>query len=132
MVTLIDRKSKFTLIKKVDSKHAEGVTKATIALLASHQRLRRRVCPGHEAISQTLNVLVYFANPYTSWVHGLNENTNELIRQYFPKGSSFDDITDEEVKMLCTDSITALEKDWIIEHLIRCFLNSQSEKPPDY
>ncbi|WP_370872754.1 IS30 family transposase [Methylicorpusculum sp.] len=49
-------------------------------------------------MSQTLNAPVYFAHPYSSWVRGLNENTNELIRQYFPKGSSFDDITDEEVE----------------------------------
>jgi IS30 family transposase len=105
LVTLVDRKSKFTLIKKVDSKHAEGVTKATIALLASHQGKVLTITSdngkefaGHEAISQALNAPVYFANPYCSWERGLNENTNGLIRQYFPKGSSFEDITDEQVE----------------------------------
>lgn len=105
LVTLVDRKSKFTLIKKVDSKHAEGVTTATIALLASHQDKVLTITSdngkefaGHEAISQALNAPVYFANPYCSWERGLNENTNGLIRQYFPKGSSFEDITDEEVE----------------------------------
>jgi IS30 family transposase len=39
---------------------------------------------------------VYFAHPYCSWERGLNENTNCLIRQYFTKGSSFENITDDE------------------------------------
>lgn len=41
---------------------------------------------------------MYFAHPYSSWERGLNENTNGLIRQYFSKGSSFENITDEEVE----------------------------------
>jgi IS30 family transposase len=40
---------------------------------------------------------VYFAHPYSSWERGLNENTNGLIRQYFTKGSSFENITDDDV-----------------------------------
>ncbi len=41
----------------------------------------------------------YFAHPYSSWERGLNENTNGLLRQYFPKGSDFTKLTDEEVSM---------------------------------
>jgi len=41
---------------------------------------------------------VYFANPYRSWEHDLNENTNRLIRQYFSKASCFENITDDEVE----------------------------------
>jgi len=41
---------------------------------------------------------VYFAHPYCSWDRGLNENTNGLIRQYFTKGCSFENITDDEVE----------------------------------
>lgn len=41
---------------------------------------------------------MYFAHPYVSWERGTNENTNGLIRQYFPKGSSFTEITEEEVQ----------------------------------
>ena len=41
---------------------------------------------------------MYFAHPYCSWKHDLNENTNGLIRQYFTKGSSFENITDDEVE----------------------------------
>ena len=105
LVTLVERKSKFTLIKKVDSKHAEGVTAATIALLKNYQDKVLTITSdngkefaGHSVISQALDAQVYFTNPYCSWERGLNENTNGLIRQYFPKGSSFEDITDEDVE----------------------------------
>ncbi|OTE95808.1 transposase [Crenothrix sp. D3] len=53
---------------------------------------------GHETMSKELDAQVYFAHPYSSWERGLNENTNGLIRQYFPKGSSFEAITDEQVE----------------------------------
>jgi transposase, IS30 family len=52
---------------------------------------------GHEKIKAALNADVYFAHPYRSWERGLNENTNGLIRQYFTKGSSFENITDKDV-----------------------------------
>jgi IS30 family transposase len=42
----------------------------------------------------------YFARPYHSWERGANENLNGLIRQYFPKGSSFEYITKEQVRAL--------------------------------
>jgi transposase, IS30 family len=45
-----------------------------------------------------LDAKAYFAHPYHSWERGLNENTNGLIRQYFPKGTSFDKLSIEDVK----------------------------------
>ena len=53
---------------------------------------------GHETLAKQLEAAVYFAHPYSSWERSLNENTNGLIRQYFTKGSSFENITDEEVE----------------------------------
>ena len=44
-----------------------------------------------------LGLDVYFADPHSPWQRGLSENTNGLLRQFFPKGSSFSDVTDEEV-----------------------------------
>ncbi len=52
----------------------------------------------HEIITQELNAAVYFAHPYHSWERGVNENTNGLIRQYFTKGSSFENITECQVE----------------------------------
>lgn len=105
LVTIVDRVSKFTLIKKVDSKHAEVVTEATIILLQPYIDKTLTITAdngkefaGHEKIKEQLNAEVYFAHPYHSWERGLNENTNGLIRQYFTKGSSFESITDEDVE----------------------------------
>ena len=52
----------------------------------------------HEQIAQGLGADVYFAHPYASWERGINENTNGLIRQYFPKGTDFNDVTDEQIE----------------------------------
>lgn len=105
LVTIVDRVSKFTLIKKVDSKHAEVVTEATIILLKPYLDKAVTITAdngkefsGHETIKAHLNAEVYFAHPYHSWERGLNENTNGLIRQYFTKGSSFENITDADVE----------------------------------
>lgn len=107
LVTIVERKSRFTLIKKVDSKHAERVTAATIDLLQPYSDKRFTITAdngkefaGHETIAKELEVQVYFAHPYSSWERGLNENTNGLIRQYFPKGTNFAEITDEQVEFV--------------------------------
>jgi IS30 family transposase len=106
LVTIVDRVSKFTLIKKVDNKHAEVVTAATISLLQPYYLDKTltitadngKEFAGHETIKEQLGANVYFAHPYCSWERGLNENTNGLIRQYFTKGSSFENIIDDEVE----------------------------------
>jgi IS30 family transposase len=104
LVTIVDRVSKLTLIKKVASKHADVVTEATITLLQPYLDKTITITAdngkefaGHEKIKAALNVDIYFAHPYSSWERGLNENTNGLIRQYFTKGSSFENITDKDV-----------------------------------
>jgi IS30 family transposase len=104
LVTIVDRVSKFTLIKKVASKHADVVTEATITLLQPYLDRTLTITAdngkefaGHEKIKAALDADVYFAHPYSSWERGLNENTNGLIRQYFTKGSSFENITDKDV-----------------------------------
>jgi IS30 family transposase len=105
LVTIVDRKSKFTLIKKVETKHADGVTATTIELLKPYSNKRFTITADngkefadHETIAKELETTVYFAHPYCSYERGLNENTNGLIRQYFPKGSSFEGITDVQVE----------------------------------
>jgi IS30 family transposase len=105
LVTIVERKSKFTLIKKVPNKQAEQVSQATVALLTPYIEKTHTITAdngkefaAHELIAKALNANIYFAHPYSSWERGLNENTNGLIRQYFTKGSSFETITDEEVE----------------------------------
>lgn len=51
----------------------------------------------HEQITETLNITVYCATPYHSWERGLNENTNGLLRDFFPKGTNFHEVSQEEL-----------------------------------
>lgn len=103
LVTLVDRKTKKTLIGKVLSKEADEVRRVVCELLEGktvHTVTfdNGKEFSGHEKMAEKLNCKVYFADPYSSWQRGLNENTNGLIRQYFPKGSCFKGITAEDVQ----------------------------------
>ncbi len=105
IVSLSERKSRLSLIAKVETKGAEGVKDAVITLLkplAHHVHTitadNGKEFSRHEAIAQALNADFYFAHPYASWERGLNENTNGLIRQYFPKGHDFTTITLKEIQ----------------------------------
>ncbi len=104
IVSLTERKSRFTLIQKVKRKTAKCVSDAIINLLApiSDQVHTLTSDNGkefadHKYIADKLNALFYFAHPYASWERGLNENTNGLIRQYFPKNRDFTTITQKEI-----------------------------------
>lgn len=103
LVTLVERKTKKTLIGKVLSKEADEVRRVVCDLLKGktvHTVTfdNGKEFAGHEAMAKSLNCKVYFANPYSSWERGLNENTNGLIRQYFSKGSCFKSITYKDIK----------------------------------
>ena len=54
----------------------------------------------HKLITEYLDAVVYFADPYSSWQKGAIENTNKLIRQYIPKQANFDDYTDKRIAMI--------------------------------
>src|SRR5882672_1039325 len=105
ILSLVERKSKLTRLHKLLSKAAGEVKDTSIALL---QPLVDRVhtitvdngkefCQ-HEEITAALRAPIYFAHPYASWERGLNENTNGLVRQYFPKKHDFARITNAEVQ----------------------------------
>ena len=106
LLSLVERKSKFTLIRKLPTKQADLVAEAATDLLNPYEE---QVCTitadngqefaHHEYIKEQLHTTVYFAHPYHSWERGLCENTNGLIRQYFPKGTSFEAISEEQVQV---------------------------------
>jgi len=54
----------------------------------------------HQSFAEKLQVYIFFAHPYSSWERGTNENTNGLIRQYFPKGMDFSSITDNQISFV--------------------------------
>ena len=104
IVSLVERKTGFTLIRKVERKTAQAVGQAITELLKPHRKQvititsdNGREFAGHEEISKQLRADFYFAHPYASWERGTNENTNGLIRQYFPKNRDFTTITQQEI-----------------------------------
>ena len=107
ILTLVDRHSKLTRIKKLGRKTAENVDVATRECLLSlpHPVLTITYDNGmefaaHRATALALNALSYFATPYHSWERGLNEHTNGLIRQYLAKTADFKEVTDAEIQKI--------------------------------
>ena len=104
LVTLVDRCSKFTLIAGIPNKRADNVDAAIIELLNPFKASLETITldngkefSHHEKIAQALGASIYFAHPYHSWERGLNEHTNGLLRQYFPKGSSLENVAKAEI-----------------------------------
>lgn len=100
ILSCTERKSKLTLLKKLENKGALLVKQAFVDLLGPVADKvftltldnGKEYCE-HKAIAALLKADIYFAHPYCSWERGLNENTNGLVRQYFPKRTDFVQIT---------------------------------------
>lgn len=105
LVTLTERKSRFTLLGKVPQRTAQAV----------QDRIHRLLLPvvdqvhtltsdhgkefaNHEQIAELLQLKFYFAHPYAAWERGTNENTNGLLRQYFPKKHDFQLLSHQEIE----------------------------------
>lgn len=104
IVSIVERKTGFTLIRKVERKTAQAISQAMIGLLKPYRKKVHTITSdngkefaGHEDIANKLKADFYFAHPYSSWERGTNENTNGLIRQYFPKNRDFTTITQQEI-----------------------------------
>ena len=101
LVSLVERKSRYTLLGLVQRRQADLVKQTIISLLMP---LTDRVLSitsdngkefaEHVQIAEALDAAFYFSHPYSAWERGTNENTNGLIRQYFPKGSDFSSVTE--------------------------------------
>lgn len=105
LVTLVERVSLYTCCCRVFSKKAANVTNAIIRML---EPFKDKVYTltfdngsefvGHEKIARALEAKTYFANPYSSWERGINENTNGLIRQFLPKKTDFAEVSQQEIR----------------------------------
>lgn len=105
LMTAVDRASKYSILRLSPSKKAEDVTAviidaflnlACIVLTMTYDNGKEFAY--HEDITKALGALYFFATPYHSWERGLNEHTNGLIRQYFPKGMNFSILTPKMVQ----------------------------------
>lgn len=102
IVSMTERKSKLLRIQKINRRTGKLVKDAVCRKL-SGLRVHTltsdngREFSEHASIARTLNASFYFCHPYASWQRGLNENTNGLLRQYFPKKTLWSNITNNQV-----------------------------------
>jgi transposase, IS30 family len=104
IITANERRTGLSLQKFIPSKHADIVAIGIIQLLSPVKEFVHTITMDnglefakHEFVSAALKSAAYFAKPYCSWQRGSNENTNRLIRQYFPKGSGFEKIDEHQI-----------------------------------
>jgi|TARA_B100000700_G_C14842719_1_gene760019 IS30 family transposase len=104
IVSLVERKSKLYLIRKVPAKSAADVSRAMVGMLWRYRRHVRTITADngsefcdHEQVAEKLKTDIYFANPYSSWERGLNENFNGLLRQYIRKGTDLRTVSEKQI-----------------------------------
>ena len=107
ILSAVERKSKLIRLRKLTTKAAAEMKDNTIALLAPLAAKVHTITVDngkefcqHELIAAGLQARIYFAHPYASWERGLNENSNGLVRQYFPKHYEFSRITDQDLQQV--------------------------------
>jgi IS30 family transposase len=105
LVTLVERKTGYALVRRVKSRHAAGAATAIISALKPLKGLVRTITfdngtefTQHARIAAEAGAKVYFADPYSSWQRGTNENWNGLLRHDYPKRSCFSRITPERLQ----------------------------------
>jgi len=108
--TLVERKSGLLFVTRIKNGTAIETSQAVIDRLKALPRKKRQTLTldngsensGHKIITKNLGTKCYFARPYHSWERGTNENTNGLIRYYFPKKTDFAKISEEEIRRVET------------------------------
>ena len=107
ILSLVDRMSKYVVLELVGEMTGEVVGSTIIdALRATGGPVHTittdngKEFAGHLTVSKALEAGFYFAEPYHSWQRGLNEHTNGLVRQYFPRGTNLRELTAEDVKQV--------------------------------
>jgi transposase, IS30 family len=105
ILSLVERKSKLCLLKKVERNTAEAIEHAIEELLRPLAAKVKTITSdngrefaNHQSVEKKLQAAFYFAHPFAAWERGTNENTNGLVRQYFPKGSDFSKITEGDIQ----------------------------------
>jgi len=106
--TLVERKARYTFIVKLKSRKSAVVRKGFAKELNNINTLFTKSLTydngmemaEHKQFTNHTNMPVYFAHPYSSYERGTNENTNGLIRRFFPKGTDFKKITEKQLKVV--------------------------------
>ncbi len=104
--TELERKSRFLFVRRIPRKTAEYTVEATLSIYSPLPTWAVKSTTWdnwsehtqHEKITQKLCIPIYFAEPYKSWQRGSNEHANGMMRRFFPKGTNFDDVSDEQIQ----------------------------------
>jgi len=104
IVSLVERKTKVTLLRLLPSPKAHETARVIVEKLEPIKKIVKTITTDngkefaqHEFVAEKLNAKFFFAHPYHAWERGLNENTNGLVRQYFLKGCDFSKLTEQQV-----------------------------------
>jgi transposase, IS30 family len=112
IATLVERKTRLTVLVGLPTDHsAQSVGDALIAAFSKLPAALRRTLTWdqgnemfhHERIEQATNIKIYFADPHSPWQRGSNENTNGLLRQYFPKGTDLATWTTQQLAQVAAE-----------------------------
>ena len=110
VLTLVERKTGYAILKKLTSRSKDEVTRAATRALRQHSRNFRTLTldngtefHDYAILEQRFPVKVYFATPYHSWERGSNENFNGLLRQYLPKGVCMRNVTQAQCAHIADD-----------------------------
>jgi len=106
--TIVERKTRYTFIVKLENRKSETVTQQFAKILNTLPKniLKSMTydngmeMANHKWLTNNTGMNVFFAHPYSSWERGTNENTNGLIRRFLPKGTDFNNITEEQLKAI--------------------------------
>jgi transposase, IS30 family len=104
--TIVERKTRYTFIVKIENRKSITVTQQFAKILNTLPKYILKSMTydnglemaNHKWLAEITGMNIFFANPYSSWERGTNENTNGLIRRFFPKGTDFNNITIEQIK----------------------------------
>ena len=102
-----ERKTRYTFIVKIENRKSITVTQQFAQILNTLPKYIRKTMTydnglemaNHKWLTEITGMDIFFANPYLSWERGTNENTNGLIRRFFPKGTDFNNIVVNSLNM---------------------------------
>jgi transposase, IS30 family len=110
ILTLVERKTGYAVIKKLAARNMEEVTRAATRAIAMHQDKIETITfdngtefHDYAVLEQRFPIKCYFATPYHSWERGSNENFNGLVRQYLPKGSCMRHVTQADCDRIANE-----------------------------
>ena len=133
LLTLVDRKTGFTIIGKLRARTVEATNRRAIELIRRTARRVRSVTVdngtefhGYKAIEAATGADFYFATPHHSWERGTNENTNGLIRQYAPKRTSLANLTQRDCDRIADRLNNRPRKRLDFRTPAECFLHTKA------